>query len=70
MKHICCNINFENIKNSQSLIGPIQNQDSQTVFCPKLVRLGVAYKSQNNDKIHNYTQYNKIFVLIYFLFQN
>ena len=32
------------------------------------VRLGVAYESQNNDKIHNYTHFNKIFVLIYILF--
>ena len=65
MKHIFCNISFENIKKNQ-MHGKFKIKIHKLYFFPTIrIKLGDCYKSQNNDKIHNYTQFNKNLVLIY-----
>ena len=64
MKHIFCNISFENIKKNQ-MHGKFKIKIHKLYFFPMIIiRLEDCYKSQNNDKIHNYTQFNKNLVLI------
>ena len=64
MKHIFCNISFENIKKNQ-MHSKFKIKIHKLYFFPMIrIKLGDCYKSQNNDKIHNYTQFNKNLVLI------
>ena len=64
MKHIFCNISFENIKKNQ-MHGKFKIKNHKLYFFPMIrIKLGDCYKSQNIDKMHNYTQFNKNLVLI------
>ena len=64
MKHIFCNISFENIKKNQ-MHGKFKIKIHKLYSFPMIrIRLEDCYKNQNNDKIHNYTQFNKNLVLI------